>query len=176
MSSRFIRLNRLYNILKESIDFENAPSLPIKTNTETRFDIEGLDVGIRIEQFPNESKVYFQPNTILYKNFDPKTYYNLGFDVQDSTSQLIKTDYKTLSKILGVIVKSTLNWVKQNKPDVLTIMPDARSDREFEKKLSIYASILNNNESLLNSIGYSWDKGRIFDGKLGLFIKKKPLK
>jgi hypothetical protein len=176
MSTRIIRLNRLYNILKESIDFENAQSLPIKTNTETRFDIEGLNVGIRIEQFPKEGKVYFPSNTILYKNFNPKTYYNLGFDVQDSTSQLIKTDYKTLSKILGIIVKSTLNWIKQNKPEVLTIMPDASSDREFEKKLSIYASILNNNESLLNSIGYSWDKGRIFDGKLGLFIKKKPLK
>ena len=118
MSTRIIRLNRLYNILKESIDFENAPSLPIKTNAETRVNIEGLDVGVRIEQFPNEGKIYFQPNTILYKNFDPKTYYNLGFDVQDLTSQLIKTDYKTLSKILGIIVKSTLNWIKQNKPEV----------------------------------------------------------
>lgn len=177
MSSRFIRLNRLYNILKESIDFENAQAVPIKTNTETRVNIEGLDVGIRIEQFPNEGyRVYLPPKTTLYKNFNPKTYYNLGFDISDLTTQTFKSDYKTLSKILGIIVKSTLNWIKQNKPEVLTIMPDADSDREFEKKLSIYASILNNNESLLNSMGYSWDKGRIFGGKLGLFIKKKSLK
>jgi len=176
MSSRFIRLNRLYNILKESIDFENAVSLPIKLNTETRFDIEGLDVGMRIEQFPEEGKVFFSPNTILYKNFNPKTYYNLGFDVENLTTQTFTSDYKTLSKILGVIVKSTLNWVKQNKPKVLTIAPDSSSDKEFEKKLSIYASILNNNEQLLNSIGYSWDKGKIFNGKTGLFIIKKPLK
>ena len=176
MSSRFIRLDRLYNILKESIDFENAVSLPIKVNTETRFNIEGLDVGIRIERFPEEGKVYFPPNAILYKNFNPETYYNLGFDIQDSTSQLIKTDYKTLSKILGVVVKSTLNWIKQNKPDVLMMIPDGSSSREFEKKLSIYASILNNNEQLLNSIGYSWDKGRIYNGKMCLFITKKPAK
>ena len=177
MSSRFIRLNRLYNILKESIDFENAQAVPIKTNTDTRVNIEGLDVGIRIEQFPNEEyKVYLPPNTILYKNFNPKTYYNLGFDINDLTTQTFKSDYKTLSKILGIIVKSTLNWIKQNKPDVLTILPEGGSDREFERKISIYASILNNNESLLNSMGYSWDKGKIFNGKLGLFIKKKPLK
>jgi hypothetical protein len=98
--------------------------------------------------------------------------YNVGFDIEDNTIQTYKTDYKTLSKILGTVVKSTLTWIKQNKPEVITIMPEGKDESEFSKKLNIYASILQGNESLLNSIGYYWDKTKIAN-KPGLYIAKK---
>jgi hypothetical protein len=172
MSTRAIKYTTLYNTLKESIDFENSPSLPLKLDQDTRFNVGGLDVGMKVERYPQDGDVLFKYNSVLSNNFDPETYYNVGFDIEDNTIQTYKTDYKTLSKILGTVVKSTLTWIKQNKPEVLTIMPEGKDESEFSKKLNIYASILQGNESLLNSIGYYWDKTKIAN-KPGLYIAKK---
>jgi hypothetical protein len=172
MSVRNIKYTTLYNVLKEAIDFENSPSLPLKLDQDTRFGVSGLDAGMKIERYPQDGKVMFRPNSILYNNFNPKTYYNVGFDIEDNTVQTYKTDYKTLSRILGTVVKSTLTWIKQNQPEVITIMPEGRNESEYSKKLNIYASILQGNESLLNSIGYYWDKTKI-GSKPGLYIAKK---
>ena len=86
----------------------------------------------------------FRPKSILANNFNHNTYYNLGFDVDESTTQVTKTNYKTLSKILGIIVKSTLEWIKQNKPDVVTMIPEGGSDKEFEKNEYINSINFNN--------------------------------
>jgi len=175
MSTHIIKYTELYKKLEESIDFENAPSIPLKVNTISRTEIEGFDVGIQIERYTEEYKVYFRPKSILANNFNHNAYYNLGFDVDDSTTQVTKTNYKTLSKILGIIVKSTLEWIKQNKPDVVTMIPEGGSDKEFEKKLSIYYSILYNNKDLLSSIGYIVDKGKTTTGKSMVYIARKDL-
>jgi hypothetical protein len=172
MSTRDIKYTTLYNTLKESINYENALSLPLKLNQDIRFDVEGLDVGMKIERFEEGGEVMFSPNSILYNKFNPKTYYNVGFDIEDNTVQTYKTNYKTLAKILGIVVKSTINWVKQNNPEVVTIIPAGKDQNESSKKLNIYASILQGNEAALDSIGYYWDKSR-FMGKPGLYIAKK---
>lgn len=175
MSTHILKYTELYKKLEESIDFENAPTLPLKVNNIIRTEIEGLDVGIMLEKFPEGYELYFRPNTILRNKFNPEEYYNLGFDIDESTTQVKKSDYKTLSKILGVVVKSTLGWIKQNKPHVITMIPEGASDKEFEKKLSIYYSILYNNKNLLSNIGYVVDKGRTADGKSMAYIAKKEL-
>jgi hypothetical protein len=175
MSTHIIKYTELYKKLEESIDFENAKAIPLNVDKRSRANIEGLNVGIELERFPEGYELYFRPNTILRNKFNNKGYYNLGFDIDESTTQVQKSDYKTLSKILGVVVKSTLEWIKQNKPDVITMIPEGGSDKEFEKKLSIYYSILYNNKDLLTNIGYVVDKGKIATGKSMVYIANKEL-
>jgi len=171
MSINKIKYNTLYNQLEESIDFEKSIPITLKLNQDVRFKVKDLDVGVKIEKFDHDGKIMFQQGTILYNKFNPNTYYNIGFDIEDSTIQKYKTDYNTLANILGIVVKSTLEWIKQNNPDVVTVIPFGKNVIEAKKKLSIYASILHGNESLLNSIGYYWDTSK-FMGKPGLYIAK----
>jgi hypothetical protein len=171
MSINKIKYNTLYNQLAESIDFEKSTPIALKLNQDVRFKVKDLDVGVKIEKFDHDGKIMFQRGSILYNKFNPNTYYNIGFDIEDSTIQKYKTDYNTLANILGIVVKSTLEWIKQNNPDVVTVIPFGKNDIEAKKKLSIYASILHGNESLLNSIGYYWDTSK-FMGKPGLYIAK----
>jgi hypothetical protein len=152
MSINKIKYNTLYNQLAESIDFEKSTPIALKLNQDVRFKVKDLDVGVKIEKFDHDGKIMFQRGSILYNKFNPNTYYNIGFDIEDSTIQKYKTDYNTLANILGIVVKSTLEWIKQNNPDVVTVIPFGKNDIEAKKKLSIYASILHGNESLLNSI------------------------
>ena len=173
MSTRTLKHLQLYEQLSEAIDFENAVALPLRVNAPTRTTVRGLNLGIQIERFPKTYKPYFRPGTILYDKFN-NNYYNVGFDVDESNVQVQKTDYKALASVLGVVVKSTLRWIKENNPDVLTVMPTAGTSREFAKKLSIYAAILEKNQTLLDSLGYTWDYYRFNSGK-GVYIAKKEL-
>jgi hypothetical protein len=173
MSTRTLKHLQLYEQLSEAIDFENAVALPLRVNVPTRTTIGGLDLGMQIERFPKTYKPYFRPGTTLYNNFN-NNYYNVGFDIDESTIQVQKTDYKALASVLGVVVKSTLRWIKENNPDVLTVMPTAGTPREFNKKLSIYAAILEKNQALLDNLGYTWDYYKFNSGK-GVYIAKKEL-
>jgi hypothetical protein len=169
MSNKFIKYNKLYNILKESIEWENAEDLNLKTNTFSTFTIDGYKVEVIVENFPEDKKDFFPKNSIIYNNFNPKTYYNFGFSIEGQTTQQYVTNYKVLAKILGILVKSLFTWIKQNSPDVITIIPEGKNERENRKKLSIYGSILQGNEAELKSMGY------MFDGIMGtkyLTIKK----
>ena len=173
MSTRTLKHLQLYEQLSEAIDFENAVALPLRVNAPTRTTVGGLNLGMQIERFPKTYKPYFRPGTILYDKFN-NNYYNVGFDIDESNVQVQKTDYKALASVLGVVVKSTLRWIKENNPDVLTVMPTAGTSREFAKKLSIYAAILEKNQTLLDSLGYTWDYYRFNSGK-GVYIAKKEL-
>ncbi len=173
MSTRTLKHLQLYEQLSEAIDFENAVALPLQVNAPTRTTVGGLNLGMQIERFPKTYKPYFRPGTILYDKFN-NNYYNIGFDVDESNVQVQKTDYKALASVLGVVVKSILRWIKENNPDVLTVMPTAGTSREFAKKLSIYAAILEKNQTLLDSLGYTWDYYRFNSGK-GVYIAKKEL-
>jgi len=173
MTTRTLKHLQLYDQLSEAIDFENAPALPLKPGVTTQIDIQGLNLDIQVEQYPPDYISYFRPGTILYNKFNDN-YYNIGFGIDEAGIQVQKTDYKVLAKILGVVVRSTLQWVKQNKPDVLTLLPVGGTDREFSKKLSIYASILQKNQNLLDNLGYTWDYYKFRTGN-GLYIAKKEL-
>lgn len=173
MSTRTLKHLQLYEQLSEAIDFENASAVPLRVNAPTRTTIGGLDLGMQIERFPKSYKNYFRSGTTLYDKFN-KNYYNIGFDIDQSNVQVQRTDYKALASVLGVVVKSTLEWVKENGPDVLTVMPTAGTPREFDKKLSIYAAILEKNQAMLDSLGYTWDYYRFNSGK-GVYIAKKEL-
>jgi hypothetical protein len=170
MSNKLFKYSKLYNILKESIDWENATEFPLVTNQFTDFDVDGYKVGMKIENFPNSERDFFPKDSILYNKFDTKTFYNFGFDIDGQTEQQYKTNYKILSKILGITVKSLFSWIRKNQPEIVTIFPSGIDDRENRKKLSIYGSILQGNESELKSMGYT------FDGNMGrtnyLIIKK----
>jgi len=172
MSTYYTKYFTLYNQLKESIDFETAPSLPLRVNRDTRFEVDGINVGIMIQSYEEGAESMFSPGSILYQKYNPDTYFNIGFDIEESNTQIYKTDYRTLARILAIVVKSTLQWVKENKPEVLTIVPIGGSEKEARKKLHIYSSILQSKESILNNLGYYWDRA-LFMNKPGIYIAKK---
>ena len=169
MSNKFIKYNKLYNILKESIEWENAKDIGLITNVFSKFIVDGYQVEAVIENFPQNMRDFFPKDSILYNNFNPNTYYNFGFSIDLQTTQQYVTNYKVLAKILGILTKSLFTWIKQNTSEVITIVPEGKNERENRKKLSIYGSILQGNEAELKNIGYT------FDGIMGskyLTIKK----
>ena len=150
---------KIYNLLKESIDWKNSPLIKIQTDIIKRVNIENLNIGILIQNFPKEYIDDLRVGSVLYNNYNPETYYNFGFEVDELTDQQYKTNYKTLSKILGIVTKSLFEWIKKNNPEVITIFSDAKSQKEINKKLSIFGSILQGNKDELKSIGYKFDGG-----------------
>lgn len=171
MSTRFLTMYKIYSIIKESIDYENAQSIPLKINQKVIKDINGYNLGIVVEKIGNEHKNIFPKTSGLYINFDPNTYYNVGFDIDGKVEQTQKTDYKVLSKILGVVIKSTIDWIKTNQPEVITIFADGATPKEREKKLNIYGSVLAGDRYKLENIGYHWDFITL-NGEKGLYIAK----
>lgn len=164
-----MKYGKLYKILEESIDWSNAKTLPLELNKKTNFIVDGYPVAMMIEPFDLNYKHMLHVGSILYNDFNPNTYYNFGFDINDKTYQQYKTNYRILSKILGIVVKSLFNWIKNNNPEVVIIFADSQDIREKRKKLSIYGSILQGNENYLHTLGYS------FDGNMGtefLVIRK----
>lgn len=169
MSNKFIKYGKLYRILEESIDWNKAKSYSLKLNQRTEFQLDGINAGMMIEKFDERYKDKLRKGSILYNNFNPNTYFNFGFDIYGETNQQLKTDYRFLAKILGIVVKSLFEWIKQNNPEVITVFSDADNEREKKKKLSIYGSILQGNEDELRRMGYT------FGGNMGsefLTIKK----
>jgi hypothetical protein len=154
MSNKWVKYSKLYGILKESINWEEAKSYPLKLNQKTNFDVDGYNVGMMIQNFTENEKYRLKKGSILYNNFNPKTYFNFGFDINGETVQQFKSDYKVLSKILGIVVKSLFNWIKENDPEIIYTFADGKTEREKKKKLAIYGSILQGNESTLKSMGY----------------------
>jgi hypothetical protein len=73
----------------------------------------------------------------------------------------VKTNYRVLSKILGVVVKSLFEWIKYNNPKIITVFASGNDSREERKKLSIYGSILQGNSKELKELGY------VFGGNIG---------
>jgi hypothetical protein len=156
MSNKEIKYQRLYELLKESIDWEQSISIPLSLNRRVNREILGYDLGMMIQNYPSEFKGKLKKDSILYNDYNPKTYFNFGFDINNETTQQYRTDYKILSKILGIATKSLLNWIKNNNPDVVTVFADGLNDREERKKLSIYGSILQGNEQELKNMGYTY--------------------
>ena len=79
MSNKFIKYNKLYNILKESIEWENAKDIGLITNVFSKFIVDGYQVEAVIENFPQNMRDFFPKDSILYNNFNPNTYYNIKY-------------------------------------------------------------------------------------------------
>lgn len=161
MSNKEFKYEKLYRILEESIDYENSDSIPLKLNQIVETTIEGYNIGMMIENYKPKDIYKFDKGSILYNNFNPKTYYNFGYDVNKSTVQQVQTDYRVLSKVLGVVIKSLIEWIKNNNPEIITLFADSKSDKERIKKLSIYGSILQSRKDELKRLGY------VYSGNMG---------
>jgi len=172
MSTKAFKYRQVYETLKESIDYQNADIVPLQVGEETTFEVEGMTVEIELALIPEESKVLFSAKSILYNEFEEGEYFNIGFSIEDSVTQKYKTNYRTLAKILGIVVKSTVLWIQQNNPKVVIIVPKGKDKSETEKKLNIYASILQANEPVLDQLGYYWDTGR-FGTYRGIYIASR---
>ncbi len=171
MSINFLKYNQLYALLREAIDFEKATPVELKTGVESNFKVEDIAVGIKVEKYPSEGKLYFRPGTSLYSDFSSDTYYNFGFDVEGSTSRVQEEDYKVFVSIIGVAIKSLLNWIEKNNAEVITLIPDDDDKNLKLKKLHVYGAILKGKKSSLQNIGYGWDFYNFTSGK-GIYIKK----
>lgn len=159
MSNKVLKYKKLYEFLEESIDFRSSEGVPLSTNSRSEIEVEGKQLGIEVEDIrPSNLDSLFRKGTNLYNRYIPGQYFNVGFDINDFTTQQEKTDYHTLAKILGIVVKSIFTWIKENEPDVVTIFADGSTEQESRKKLVIYASILQGNPELLSNPKYVWEK------------------
>lgn len=165
MSTKILRYLTLYDHLKESIEFEKAQSVELSTGKRVQVNIEGKEVGIKVEGIlPRHLSQLFKKGSNLYNDYEMKgSYFNVGFDVEGVTKQVDKTNYKTLAKILGVVVKSLSEWLKEVQPEVVTIFADGDTSREKRKKLIIYTSILQGNPQIIK--GYTWEQMKTPEGE-----------
>jgi hypothetical protein len=175
MSKNKTLYNKLYNKLYESIDWDKEKSFPLKINSETKIKIDDDRIlSILIEKFPpNGGEYVFGSGSKLNKDFSERgDYYNLGFAINGQGTQHTKSDYKVLSQVLRMVVSSTLDFIKAKKPNFIMIVTQGENNKELSKKLSIYASIMSNNEPLLNSLGYTWGRDKTKSKQDYIYILK----
>jgi hypothetical protein len=150
-----IKLEQIAAKLTEGVDLENVQPLPLSLNQRTTFQYNGTTYGMMIEPHDNNSRDWL-PKTVPSDEV-LVGYYNFGFDYEGFTQRQVKQSYKDLAQPLAVIVKSLIEWIRRNQPEMVTLYADGATPEERKKKLNLYVSLLNRESSLLNGLGYTWD-------------------
>ncbi|MEK6883487.1 MAG: hypothetical protein AABY22_27920, partial [Nanoarchaeota archaeon] len=97
---------------------------PLKINQKITKDINGYNLGIMIERIENENKIIFPKMSGLYDNFNPNTYYNIGFDIDGNVEQTKKTDYKVYN--LGSFIRKN-NRYQEIGNDICSVKDIAKN-------------------------------------------------
>lgn len=117
---------------------------------------EGYRVNVSLTKWPSD----------LYKNFifppiveiEGKNIYNIGYSIEGESSQFIKSNYKTLIKILktvSLIVKHHIERLDSQTP-IYTLFAEGKRGKghEDKQKTLIYKEILSNNIPTGYRIGF----------------------
>lgn len=155
MSTRILLLEKISNMLDESIDIDKVKSIPLKLDDRVSFEHDGYEYGMMIQKIENENRSIFPKIFTLPKNLEG--YYNFGFDVNGLTAREETKSYKEIAKPLSIIIKSLLDWMQNNNPYLITVFADSKTTEEKVKKIGLYGTILHREKNRLESLGYYWD-------------------
>jgi hypothetical protein len=172
MSFKFRLLKeQLSELLIKEIGESEVPPLSWKKtlddyNYEFIININNIPVTVDVlfEQFNSEEE------RLLYLGHVLKDYedcYNLAFGIQDIDTQVYKTDYKTLLKILSTVIDILKQFIKKYSPSAILIHPTEKNSISKAKD-NLYKAFIDNKISQIP--GYQY-----IGGNKGHIIKKENI-
>jgi len=158
----------LYEVISEVGDIQNIDSYSFTKISNESYEFE-TEQGDKV-------KVSFliAPLSIL-KVEDPdhkQTFTNIGFTISGSETQLKKSTYSYLVKIIKTVIDVILDYLKINHPKYIFISATNKSDEksmvEFDlQKGKLYQAIMLKNINKLPKYNGEWNY-KILDNALGL--------
>tara|TARA_Y100000385_G_scaffold248717_1_gene269618 strand:+ start:2294 stop:2806 length:513 start_codon:yes stop_codon:yes gene_type:complete len=141
-------LELLSEVLNEVGDLSKIPpyDFTIKS-TGGSFVVDGLQGSVNISKWPQSLNKKFKFPPVVEVGERPL--YNIGYSIEEEGSQFIKTNYKTLIKILktvSLILKHHMSKLDSENP-IYTIFSEGKEGVGFEdhQKMLIYKEILSKN-------------------------------
>ena len=166
--SRTIKLKALlHEVISEVGDVENIGSYSFTKTSNKTYEFE-TEQGDKV-------KIVFQvaPLSIL-KIEDPlvDTFINVGFTISGSETQLKKSTYSYLIKILKTITDAIVDYLKINHPKYLLISATNKSDEKSmieydDQKSRLYQAIMIKNINKLPEYNGKW-KYKILNNVFGI--------
>ena len=150
-----VKLEQIASLLTEGVDLQDVKPVQLAIGRRVEFEYEGKTFGMMVQPYGEDTRDWLP--TVVPLDRDLKGYYNFGFDFEGLTQREKKQSYKELAKPLATIVKSFMAWLKQKRPEMVTLYADGATAEERQKKLNLYVALLNRESSTLNSLGYTWD-------------------
>jgi len=138
----------LKEILMKEIGESNIPPLPFKRTEQNQYKAL-IDIGdftetitVNFEDFQKELgrsfRQYYLPDFLVDL---PRTY-NVGYDIGESTTQLQKTDIKTLLTILSTVTAIVKDFIASKDPNALYIEATEKEEGKIQKSNLYKAYIL----------------------------------
>jgi len=158
----------LYEVISEIGDIQNIESYPFLKKSNELYGFE-TEQGDKVE-------VSFLVGPLGVLNIeDPnpqQTFTNVAFTISGSETQLKKSTYSYLIKIIKTVVDVLLDYLKTNHPKYIFISATSKSDEkstvEFDsQKGRLYQAIMLKNINKLPKYEGEW-KYKILDNALGL--------
>jgi hypothetical protein len=158
----------LYEVISEIGDVENIESYSFTKISNQNYEFE-TDQGDKVKVV-----FFIAPLSVLnVKDPNPKqTFTNVGFSISGSETQLKKSTYSYLIKIIKTVIDVILDYLKTNHPKYLFISATNKSDEkssiEFDtQKNQLYQAIMLKNINKLPKYNGEW-KYKILNGVLGM--------
>lgn len=166
--SRTIKLKALlYEVISEVGDIENIDSYSFTKNSNQTYEFE-------TEQGDKVKVIFLVAPLSILKIKDPLVdkFINIGFTISGSETQLKKTTYSYLIKILKTITDVIVDYLKTNHPKYLFLSATNKSDEksmiEFDNQKSrLYQAIMIKNINKLPEYNGKW-KYKILDNVYGM--------
>ncbi len=147
-----MNLNKLKKLIKESYlkeigDLKNIDSYNFYKISPSRweFDTDFGDVDVNFNEFDPKQ---FENFKVKHNDYDySQPIYNVNYSINDVISQIEKSNYKELMKIINTVSKIIKGFIESNSPYSLLIFgadkmgSDAISDKQ---KNSLYFAVSKN--------------------------------
>jgi hypothetical protein len=151
-----LKLKAILNeILNEVGDLNNIPSYSYEEKDKGHYSFmteEKEEVNVFMEEFPL--------SFIGINDTDINEFTNISFTFNDSETQAIKTNYKTLIRTLKTVQDITLKYLNLTKPKYIFISATNKSPESGQivdpQKSQLYQSIMLKNISKLPKYNGNW--------------------
>ncbi len=157
----------LYEVISEIGDVANIESYSFTKISNQNYEFE-TEQGDIVKVF------FFQAPLSVISIEDPteNKFVNIGFSISGSETQLKKSTYSYLIKIIRTVIDVTLNYLTTNHPKYLFISATNKSDEkssiEFDtQKNQLYQAIMLKNINKLPKYNGEW-KYKILNDVLGM--------
>lgn len=170
-SNNMSRTIRLKSILKEVLneigDIQNIKPYPFSKTSNQLYEFETED-----GELVQVSFLIAPISLIGIEDTKEKTFTNIGFTISGSETQLKKSKYSYLIKILKTVVEVIIDYLKINHPKYLFISSTNKTDEKSmiiwdSQKTKLYQAIMIKNINKLPKYGGEW-KYKILDNALNI--------
>lgn len=147
-----MKLKKMKQLVRESMLSEIGDLSNIKTYNYSKIDnykyfFETKLGDVNVDFFVFDPKDY-KSFKVRYRDYDyTNAIYNVVYDIEGVTSQVSKTNYSTLIRIIGTVAKIVQEFINKNSPYSVMLFGEDKKGRGMSdrQKNSLYLMVANNN-------------------------------